>query len=263
MDWGGELKTTPDGGLVPPAQMFALCGVMIVVGIVYIRNAPQPAPAEPGGRGGRARNRVGRVRDPDDRRDGRRRGPRQGPFDLPRRPRPGGRVPDVGPGQGADDLDDGVALAVHHHGPGDDPRLASTTTVAAAPVTTVAPATTTTVQSITLSATPPPAVAGVTTTTTTPPAPASTVASTAKLYGHNDAGIASWFNAPDNTCAHRTLPFGTMVKVTRVRNGAVAFCKVNDRGPTVATGRLIDLSMDTFAKLAAPEAGLIDVTIEW
>ena len=46
-------------------------------------------------------------------------------------------------------------------------------------------------------------------------------------------------------------------------NGAGAFCKVNDRGPTVATGRLIDLSMDTFARLAAPEAGLIDVTIEW
>ena len=95
------------------------------------------------------------------------------------------------------------------------------------------------------------------------PPPPVTVASTAKLYAHNDAGIASWFNAPDNTCAHRTLPFGTMVKVTRVKNGAVAFCKVNDRGPTIATGRLIDLSMDTFAKLAAPEAGLIDVTIEW
>ena len=77
------------------------------------------------------------------------------------------------------------------------------------------------------------------------------MSTTTKLYAHNDAGIASWFNAPDNTCAHRTLPFGTMVKVTRRANGAVAFCKVNDRGPTVATGRLIDLSMDTFA-----EAGL-------
>jgi rare lipoprotein A (peptidoglycan hydrolase) len=54
-----------------------------------------------------------------------------------------------------------------------------------------------------------------------------------------------------------------MIKVTRPKTGAVAFCKVNDRGPTVATGRLIDLSMDTFAKLASPEAGLIDVTIEW
>jgi rare lipoprotein A len=87
--------------------------------------------------------------------------------------------------------------------------------------------------------------------------------STAKLYGHNDAGVASWFNAPDDTCAHRTLPFGTMVKVTRPRNGAVAFCRVNDRGPTVATGRIIDLSMDTFAQLASTDAGLIDVTIEW
>ena len=116
--------------------------------------------------------------------------------------------------------------------------------------------------SITLSASPPPAVAGATTTTTIA-APPATVASSSKLYAHNDAGVASWFNAPDNTCAHRTLPFGTMVKVTRPRNGAVAFCKVNDRGPTIATGRLIDLSMDTFEKLAPAEAGLIDVTIEW
>ncbi|MEA2932279.1 MAG: hypothetical protein QOI56_1064, partial [Actinomycetota bacterium] len=32
----GDLRTTPEGGLVPPAQMFALCGAMIVVGIAYI-----------------------------------------------------------------------------------------------------------------------------------------------------------------------------------------------------------------------------------
>ena len=75
--------------------------------------------------------------------------------------------------------------------------------------------------------------------------------------------MASWFNAPDGTCAHRTLPMGTMIKVTRNHNGATATCKVNDRGPTAETGRLIDLSLDTFEKLAAKEAGLIDVRIEW
>jgi rare lipoprotein A (peptidoglycan hydrolase) len=56
---------------------------------------------------------------------------------------------------------------------------------------------------------------------------------------------------------------GTLVKVTRNQNGASATCKVNDRGPTVETGRLIDLSADTFEKLASKEAGLIDVRIEW
>jgi rare lipoprotein A (peptidoglycan hydrolase) len=56
---------------------------------------------------------------------------------------------------------------------------------------------------------------------------------------------------------------GTLLKVTRARNGASTTCKVNDRGPTLDTGRLVDLSMDTFEKLAAREAGLIDVKIEW
>jgi rare lipoprotein A (peptidoglycan hydrolase) len=56
---------------------------------------------------------------------------------------------------------------------------------------------------------------------------------------------------------------GTVIKVTRTQNGASASCKVDDRGPTVETGRLIDLSLDTFEKLAASEAGLIDVRIEW
>ncbi len=79
----------------------------------------------------------------------------------------------------------------------------------------------------------------------------------------SDSGVASWFNAPDRTCAHRSLPFGTMVKVTRTANGAMTTCKVSDRGPTVETGRLIDLSLDTFEKLAAKEAGLVDVRIEW
>ena len=79
----------------------------------------------------------------------------------------------------------------------------------------------------------------------------------------SDSGVASWFRAPEGTCAHRTLPMGTSVKVTRVANGASATCKVDDRGPTKETGRLIDLSLDTFEKLASRDTGLIDVTIEW
>ncbi len=240
--------------------MFALCGVMIVVGIVYIRNAPQPAPADP----------VAVVAAP--------------ATELAAAVVPTTIRVEAAPAAGAQPRSISLdALAREAASQTSVPAKAATATTTVpvstapsttarvtiptssattvVPATTVAPAPVTTMLSITLSATPPPAAPGA--TTTTPPAPPSTVASTAKLYGHNDAGIASWFNAPDNTCAHRTLPFGTMVKVVRASNGASAFCKVNDRGPTLATGRLIDLSMDTFAKLAAPEAGLIDVTIEW
>ena len=108
------------------------------------------------------------------------------------------------------------------------------------------------------------------TTTTTPLTPLTTlleqlapVAAAVVPPAHTDTGQASWFNAPDRTCAHRDAPMGTIIKVTRTSNGVSTTCKVNDRGPTVATGRIIDLSLDTFEKLAAREAGLVSVKIEW
>ena len=145
------------------------------------------------------------------------------------------------------------------------PRTTSTTTARkpAATTTTSKPATTTTKKPAPPPPTPSTTAAPLTPLTTlvetvVPPAAAVSAAVT-----RSDSGVASWFNAPDATCAHRTLPMGTIVKVTRIHNGASTTCKVSDRGPTVATGRLIDLSLDTFEKLAAREAGLIDVRIEW
>jgi rare lipoprotein A len=79
----------------------------------------------------------------------------------------------------------------------------------------------------------------------------------------SDSGLASWFYAPAGTCAHRDLPLGTVVKVIRISTGVSASCRVNDRGPTLATKRVIDLSQDTFEKLASKDAGVIDVRIEW
>ena len=136
----------------------------------------------------------------------------------------------------------------------------TTTTTARAPVT---PTTTTTTRPVAQGASSPPSTTPLTPLTTllqkvVPPAVAVAGALT-----RTDSGVASWFGAPAATCAHRTLPFGTMVRVTRLHNGASASCKVDDRGPTLETGRLIDLSKDTFEKLAATEAGLIDVRIEW
>jgi rare lipoprotein A len=48
--------------------------------------------------------------------------------------------------------------------------------------------------------------------------------------------------APEKlTAAHRTLPFGTMVRVTNLRNGRSVVVRINDRGP-FNKGRLIDVS---------------------
>jgi len=151
------------------------------------------------------------------------------------------------------------------------PRSTTTTVKKAAPTTTTLPrSTSTTRPTPTPTTKPTPAPTTTTTVTTVAEAPLTTAlagvtapAPTAATVTRIDSGVASWFNAPDGTCAHRTLPMGTMVKVTRVFNGASASCRVNDRGPTVGTGRLIDLSLDTFEKLASKEAGLIDVKIEW
>ncbi len=53
------------------------------------------------------------------------------------------------------------------------------------------------------------------------------------------------------TAAHRTLPFGTLVKVTNLRNGKWVIVRINDRGPFVR-GRMIDVS-----QLAANELGIV------
>lgn len=97
------------------------------------------------------------------------------------------------------------------------------------------------------------------TTTTAKPKPTTTT--TAKPR-NQQTGEASWYDAPDGTCAHRTLPFGTVLTVTNLANGAKVQCKVADRGPFVE-GRIIDLAKTTFDNLAPPSSGVIDVRIEW
>jgi rare lipoprotein A len=49
------------------------------------------------------------------------------------------------------------------------------------------------------------------------------------------------FNPMGYTAAHRSLPFGTMVRVTNLKNGKSVTVRINDRGPFVG-GRVIDLS---------------------
>ncbi|MGH9189824.1 MAG: RlpA-like double-psi beta-barrel domain-containing protein [Acidimicrobiales bacterium] len=77
-----------------------------------------------------------------------------------------------------------------------------------------------------------------------------------------ESGLASWYGAAQGTCAHKTLPFGTILKVTRLSNGATVTCRVSDRGPYIDR-RIVDLSKDTYSVLAPAGSGVIDVTTEW
>jgi rare lipoprotein A len=84
----------------------------------------------------------------------------------------------------------------------------------------------------------------------------------AKRPTQSERGLASWYNAPDRTCAHRSVPKGVIIKVTSTSTGESTTCEVADWGPA-DTSRVIDLSMDTFELLSHTGAGLMDVVIEW
>lgn len=75
-------------------------------------------------------------------------------------------------------------------------------------------------------------------------------------------GRASWYGAPSGTCANVWLPFGTVVKVTNLSNGATTTCRVEDRGPYVG-GRILDLSQGTFSQIASLAAGVINIRMQW
>jgi len=61
------------------------------------------------------------------------------------------------------------------------------------------------------------------------------------------------------TAAHRTLPFGTRVRVTNTRNGHTVVVRINDRGP-FTRGRVIDLTPAAAGKLGF--SGLTRVTLD-
>jgi rare lipoprotein A len=94
--------------------------------------------------------------------------------------------------------------------------------------------------------------------------------------GATQTGVASWYGHPHHgrrtasgeifdmrtlTAAHRTLPLGTRVRVTNLKNGRGVEVRVNDRGPYVA-GRIIDLSHAAARVLDAVEDGVVPVRVE-
>lgn len=75
-------------------------------------------------------------------------------------------------------------------------------------------------------------------------------------------GEASWYQIDNGTCAHKALPKGTMVRVVNAENKREIVCRVADRGPFL-DGRIIDLDLDDFKRLASRTEGVIEVRINW
>ena len=93
--------------------------------------------------------------------------------------------------------------------------------------------------------------------------------------GPVEAGKASWygkelagrptasgepFRPSRRTAAHKSLPFGSVVRVTRPDTGATVRVVINDRGPFVA-GRVIDLSRRAARRIDMIEAGVVAVEL--
>jgi rare lipoprotein A len=69
------------------------------------------------------------------------------------------------------------------------------------------------------------------------------------------------FNPSAMTAAHRTLPFGTKVRVTNKRNGRSVIVTINDRGPFIR-GRIIDLSSGAAGVIGMRSSGVAPVSVE-
>lgn len=97
-----------------------------------------------------------------------------------------------------------------------------------------------------------------------------------RYLGHTMTGMASWYGAPfhgrrssdgsrynknEFTAAHLTYPFGTLVKVTNLRNNKSCVVKITDRGP-YAHGRIIDLSQKAAEELGMLSSGVVKVKLE-
>jgi rare lipoprotein A len=95
--------------------------------------------------------------------------------------------------------------------------------------------------------------------------------------GHQgQVGTASWYGGEFHgrrtasgerfdqnamTAAHRSLPFGTQVRVVNLENGRAAVLRINDRGPFVR-GRIIDVSRRAAERLGFRSKGLARVEVQ-
>lgn len=96
-------------------------------------------------------------------------------------------------------------------------------------------------------------------------------------YEYDEEGLASWygprfhgkpkpmgekFNQHAMTAAHKTLPLPTIAKVTNLENGKSVVVLIDDRGPFVYDGRIIDLSMEAAKQLGSYQKGTARVRVQ-
>lgn len=97
-----------------------------------------------------------------------------------------------------------------------------------------------------------------------------------RVVRHTERGNASWygdkfhgkrtasgeiFDENALTASHRTLPFGTIIRVTNLKNGKSVKVRINDRGPSVR-GRITDVSKAAARELDMVRDGVVPVRIE-
>jgi rare lipoprotein A len=80
-------------------------------------------------------------------------------------------------------------------------------------------------------------------------------------YGARKTASGSTFNREASTAAHRTLPFGTKLRVTNLANNKSVVVTITDRGPH-RRGRVLDLSRDAARTLEMTDRGVAEVRAE-
>lgn len=80
-----------------------------------------------------------------------------------------------------------------------------------------------------------------------------------KFHGRRTSD-GSRYHKDSLTCAHRTLPFGTLLKVRNQKNGREVVVKVTDRGP-FGPGRIVDLSMAAAREIGMVQQGVVPVEV--
>ena len=84
----------------------------------------------------------------------------------------------------------------------------------------------------------------------------------ASFYDHDsETASGEKFDPEKLTAAHRTLPFGTRLRVTNLVNGRSVMVRVNDRGPYVR-GRTVDVSASAAEALKMTERGVVNVKVD-
>jgi rare lipoprotein A len=99
----------------------------------------------------------------------------------------------------------------------------------------------------------------------TPETPPVLTSGLASYYGKKENGrltsSGAIFDSSRMTAAHRTLPFGTNLTVTNLRNGNSCEVEITDRGPARWTGRVIDVSEGAARCLDMVHSGVVPVEL--